>query len=132
MGMGLWTAWRGDDPQDPWQVARWLAGSVLVHDGIVVPLTLLAGLVVARLRARRAVRGGLLVAASLTAVAFPVVFRPGTPANPSVLPLDYGRNWLLLLGLTAVVTAVTALAAPWTGRSRRRGRGGGRGAPRRP
>ncbi|MEU5189136.1 hypothetical protein AB0G83_18605 [Streptomyces klenkii] len=118
MGVGVWAAWRGDDPQDPWPVVRWLAGAVLVHDGIVVPLTLLAGLVVVRLRARRAVRAGLLVAASLTAVAYPVLFRPGVPQNPSVLPLDYLRNWLLLLGLTAAVTAATVLVRAWARRLR--------------
>ncbi|MCF3101757.1 hypothetical protein IPZ58_09190 [Streptomyces roseoverticillatus] len=129
MGVGLWAAWRGDDPQDPWQVVRWLVGTVLVHDGIVAPLTLLAGLVVVRLRARRAVRGGLLVAASLTAVAYPVLFRPGVPQNPSVLPLDYVRNWLFVLALTAAATAVTVLAGAWARRRTREGNDG-RKAPR--
>ncbi|MFH8786814.1 hypothetical protein, partial [Streptomyces roseoverticillatus] len=130
MGVGLWAAWRGDDPQDPWQVVRWPAGAVLVHDGIVAPLTLLAGLVVVRLRARRAVRGGLLVAASLTAVAYPVVFRPGVPRNSSVLPLDYVGNWLFVLALTAVATVVTALAGAWARRLRTRKGSDGRKAPR--
>ncbi|WP_189382743.1 hypothetical protein [Streptosporangium nondiastaticum] len=134
MGVGMWAAWRGDDPQDPWPVVRWLAGAVLVHDGIVAPLTLLAGLVVVRLRARRAVRGGLLVAASVTAVAYPVLFRPGVPQNPSVLPLDYVRNWLFVLALTAAATAVIALtgarARAWARRPRTREGNDGRKTPR--
>ncbi|MYS44181.1 hypothetical protein GTY23_23710, partial [Streptomyces sp. SID5998] len=55
------------------------------------------------------VRGALLVAGALTAVALPPLLRPGVPANSSVLPLDYLRNWLLALAAVAAVT--TALIA---------------------
>ncbi|MFS4108324.1 hypothetical protein ACLU4X_26700, partial [Streptomyces sp. PD-S100-1] len=63
----------------------------------------------ARGGARGPVRGALLVAGALTAVALPPLLRPGVPANSSVLPLDYLRNWLLALAAVAAVT--TALIA---------------------
>ncbi|MCX4695416.1 hypothetical protein [Streptomyces sp. NBC_01408] len=86
-------------------VAIWLAGAVALHDGVVAPLVLAAGLLLTALRASRTVRGALIVAGALTVVALPVLLRPGTPNNPSVLPLDYPRNWALAL------VAVAALAA---------------------
>ncbi|MEV5508923.1 hypothetical protein [Streptomyces orinoci] len=119
IAVGVWVLGRG--AEDPGQVARWVVGPLIVHDAVMAPLTLLVGLVVARLPARRAVRGGLLVAASLTAVACPVLFRPGPLPNPSVLPLSYARNWLLALGLVAATTLVAALAGA---RARRRDRTG--------
>ncbi|MGW1075872.1 hypothetical protein [Streptomyces sp. NPDC002537] len=118
MGVGAWILLFGVDAQDPWEVAKWLIGMLLVHDAVVVPLTLAVGLVVARVPGRRALRGTLLVAAALTAVAIPPLLRPGPTQNSSVLPLDYVRNWALCLAATAVAGA---LAATWSRWRRKRG-----------
>ncbi|MGW1490297.1 hypothetical protein [Streptomyces sp. NPDC002402] len=93
-------------------VALWLAGAIVLHDGIVAPLVLGVGLLLAAVPARGTVRGALIVAGCLTVVALPVLLRPGTPKNPTVLPLDYVRNWLLALAAVAVLTGVL-LAARW-------------------
>lgn len=114
MGFGGWVLLFGEDAQDPWAVARWLAGALIAHDAVVAPLTLAVGLAVARLPGRRVVRGTLLVAASLTAVAYPVLFRPGPVQNPSVLPLDYPRDWAIAVGTTVLVgTAIGCLGRWW-------------------
>ncbi|WP_060893303.1 hypothetical protein [Streptomyces europaeiscabiei] len=84
----------------------WLGGAVVLHDVVIAPLVLLVGLVAVRAGGRGPVRGVLLVAGALTAVALPVLLRPGKPANSSVLPLDYPRNWLLALVAVATVTAL--------------------------
>ncbi|MGW0750768.1 hypothetical protein [Streptomyces sp. NPDC002587] len=105
-------------------VAIWLAGAVAVHDGIVAPLVLAAGLLLAGGRASSTVRGALIVAGSLTVIALPVLLRPGTPHNPSVLPLDYPRNWSLALVAVAALTALLH-AARWV-RGRRGSRRPGR------
>ncbi|MGW1199828.1 hypothetical protein ACWD4B_28915 [Streptomyces sp. NPDC002536] len=121
MGVGVWSLLYGAAPQDPWPVVRWLAGSVVVHDGIVVPLTLAVGWAVARLPARRAVRvvrGTLLVMACLTAVAYPVLFRPGPRQNASVLPLDYAANWGVVLAVTAAAGVGVGCLQWWRGRRR--------------
>ncbi|MFE7778829.1 hypothetical protein ACFU5O_34130 [Streptomyces sp. NPDC057445] len=92
------------------EVAIWLAGAVALHDGVIAPLVLGAGLLLAGVRASRTVRGALIVAGSLTMVALPVLLRPGSPNNPSVLPLDYPRNWALALTAVAVLAALLHLA----------------------
>lgn len=94
---------------DPTGAAVWLAGSVVLHDGLIAPLVLLAGLAVARGPAPRVVRAALVVGGCLTTVALPVLLRPGTPANSSVLPLDYLANWLILLGITAAAAVAYAV-----------------------
>ena len=39
--------------------------------------------------------------------------------NPSILPLDYGRNLLVVLGLIALVTALIMIALRLRGNRRR-------------
>ncbi|MFF4795711.1 hypothetical protein ACFY2M_39790 [Streptomyces sp. NPDC001276] len=104
---------------DPMDVLVWLGGALVLHDALIAPLVLLAGLVLVRGGVRGPVRGALLVAGALTAVALPVLLRPGPTANSSVLPLDYPRNWLLTLLAVATVTML-ALAVRGFGRHRRR------------
>ncbi|MEU4498676.1 hypothetical protein AB0F96_35855 [Streptomyces sp. NPDC023998] len=91
-------------------VALWLAGAIVLNDGIIAPLVLGIGLLLAAVPTRGTVRGALVVAGCLTMVALPVLLRPGRPTNPSALPLDYLRNWLLVLAAVAVLTAVLLLA----------------------
>jgi hypothetical protein len=93
-------------------VALWLAGAIVLHDGIIAPLVLGVGLLLAAVPARGTVRGALVVAGCLTMIALPPLLRPGAPTNPSALPLDYLRNWLIVLAAVAVVTGVL-LAVRW-------------------
>ncbi|TDC21228.1 hypothetical protein E1265_18670 [Streptomyces sp. 8K308] len=102
-------------------VASWLAGAALLHDLVLLPLVLAAGLLLRRLGGRPVrgvVRGGLVVAGCVTLVALPPLLRPGEPANPTVLPLDYGRNVLLLIALTGLGTLSLALVVAWRRRRR--------------
>ncbi|MEV7367167.1 MULTISPECIES: hypothetical protein [Streptomyces] len=100
------------DVRDLAGVLVWLGGAVVLHDALIAPLVLLIGWVLVRGGVRGPVRGALLVAGALTAVALPALLRPGRPANSSVLPLDYPRNWLLaLVGVAAVAALVTAARA---------------------
>ncbi|MCX4782679.1 hypothetical protein [Streptomyces sp. NBC_01264] len=108
---------------DPFDVLVWMGGAVVLHDGIIAPLVLLAGLAVAAVPARGLVRGALLTAGVLVLVTLPLLLRPGTPPNPSALPLPYGRNLLLVLAAVAVAAGVTAAGGRWR-RSRRRASGG--------
>ncbi|MFF9912463.1 hypothetical protein [Streptomyces sp. NPDC013457] len=70
--------------------------------------------------ARGAVRGGLIVAGSLTLIALPLMVRPGAPPNPTALPLDYVRNWLVLMGVVAIGTGVVLGARRLPAQRRRR------------
>jgi MFS family permease len=95
------------DVRDLTGVLVWLGGAVVLHDALIAPLVLLAGLVLVRGGVRGPVRGALVVAGALTVVALPVLLRPGRRANASVLPLDYPRNWLIGMAAVAAVTALS-------------------------
>ncbi|CAM5634410.1 hypothetical protein SAVIM338S_06108 [Streptomyces avidinii] len=103
---------------DPAGVALWLGGALVVHDGIIAPLVLAAGAAVAAVPARGVVRGALLTAGALVLVTLPLLLRPGAPANPSALPLPYGRNLAVVLAVVAV-TAVAVALGPRLARARR-------------
>lgn len=91
----------------------WFAGGVIVHDALLVPLTLLLGVVLLRVVPgpyRGPVQGALVLSALLTLALLPLLSGRGrTPANPSQQPLPYTRNLLLVLLAVWAVTAVLAL-----------------------
>jgi hypothetical protein len=106
-------------------VLIWGAAGIVLHDGVWMPVVLLAGAVVARFvpaRVRGPVVIGLITAAALTAVGLPAVLREDQHnGNATLLPLAYLRNWLLLLAGVAVAVAVGAVAVA-AGSARRRRR----------
>ncbi|MET8629245.1 hypothetical protein ABZW30_36855 [Kitasatospora sp. NPDC004669] len=122
-GVGLYGLLQDPVIADPSGVLLWAVDALVLHDGLWVPLLCLVGALVAR---GPALRGWLVVAVSVTAVALPAVLRSGADSgNPTLLPLPYLRNWLLLLAATAVLALLTTLARRWRHRSdpvRRRGR----------
>jgi hypothetical protein len=109
--------------------AVWLVGGVVLHDGVLAPLTIAVCFVVAR-----AWRGslpapvvvGAIVLGTVTLAAVPVLGRFGArPDNPTLLDRDYVLGWLGLVTLTIVVVVATTL------RGRTRGGGDGTSAGRR-
>jgi hypothetical protein len=81
----------------------WLGGAVLADDFFLVPLTIGAGWLLTRWsvgpdhhRTVTTVRTTLLYVGLTTLVAIPLLIRQGKGANPTVLPRDYRRDWLLL------------------------------------
>lgn len=97
----------------------WFAASALVHDFLLVPVVVLAGLALSRFmpaRYRRYVQAGLIVSAIVTLFALPFVAGLGdTTGNPSALPANYGDGLLIILGAVWLVVGALALT-----RSRRR------------
>ncbi|MFE2009125.1 hypothetical protein [Streptomyces sp. NPDC059491] len=118
IGLGAWLV--VTDPE-PLGVVIWLAGALVLHDGIVAPLVFAVGLLLLGRRRRGVLRGALIVAGSVVLITLPLLLRPGQPLNPTALPLPYGRNLAIVL---AVVTAVTAA---WVAVHRWRERSGGHG-----
>ncbi|WP_199484839.1 hypothetical protein [Actinomadura craniellae] len=105
--------------------AVWFAGAALVHDLLLVPAVLAVGAATTWIPGpyRRPVQAGLAIGGTVALVALPVVLGYGRrPDNPSVLPLDYGANLLLVLALVAAATGA-ASAATWWRRRRRKSRG---------
>lgn len=81
----------------------WLGGAVLADDFFLVPLTISAGWLLTRWsigpdhhRTVTTVRTTLLYVGLTTLVAIPLLLRQGKGTNPTVLPRDYLRDWLLL------------------------------------
>lgn len=96
----------------PANLAKFVVGGALLHDLLVAPLAILAGVLVARAvrgRARGPVQAALVVSAIVALFSWPLVRAYGLAAhNPTSLPHNYGRNLLVVLG---VVWAVAAGAA---------------------
>ncbi|WP_234332623.1 hypothetical protein [Streptomyces sp. NRRL S-87] len=112
-------AWNLAAQPDPYAVLVWLAGALVLHDGLLAPLVLAVGLLVAAVPARRAVRGALVTGGALVLITLPLLLRPGAAPNPSALPLPYARNLVLVLAVVAVLTTATARVG-LTHRRRRR------------
>lgn len=105
MGIGVFILLTDPFVHRPLEVVKWLVGADLLHEAVVVPAVLALG---ALLRPRGALRAGLISAGCVTAVALPMLLAPRPHANPTVLPLDYPRDWLVTLGLIAVLTALAS------------------------
>ncbi|MBF9072668.1 hypothetical protein [Streptacidiphilus fuscans] len=109
---------------DPLDVGVWAVGGAVLHDGLWLPLVCLVGAALPRLP--WTVRGGLVVAATLSAVGLPAVLDAGNDhGNATLLPLPYLRNWLVLLGVTAALTLLVE-GVRRARRARREGRWSGR------
>jgi len=77
-------------------VALFLAVMVAGHDGLFLPLVIVAGRLVKRVG--HLVRAAAVVSLAVTVVAMPFVLGYGRdPDNPSALPLAYGRGLVLIL-----------------------------------
>lgn len=70
------------DQTTHWDVLIWLAGGVVLHDGVIAPLVLGLGFMLGGLKNRGLVRGALLTAGCLTLVALPVLLRPSRRPTP--------------------------------------------------
>ncbi|MFF1506474.1 hypothetical protein [Streptomyces sp. NPDC058326] len=122
LGVGLIClgAWLVAAEPAPGDVLVWLAGSLVLHDGVLAPLVLAGGLLIAGRPGRRLWRGALVIAGSVVLVTLPLLVRPGPPPNPSALPLPYGRNLVIVLAAVAVGAVLPRLVRRWGQRSQRR------------
>ena len=82
----------------------WLIAALVIHDGIASPLVLAVGALVGRVppRGRRYLQAGLIMAAMVTVLAVPMIYRRGSqPASKALLDQNFGGNLTLLLGVIA-------------------------------
>jgi hypothetical protein len=88
-------------------------GALILHDGILVPATLIVGAVLAlavRPRARQYVQGFLIVAAVVTVVAVPLVIREGKgQPGQALLTQDYLLHLIWVLAVVAGLCLLTYL-----------------------
>lgn len=94
----------------PAQLARFVVGGALVHDLLVAPLAILAGVALARVvrgRARPVVQAALVVTAVVALFAYPLVRGYGLAANnPTSLPHNYAANLAVVVGVVWTVAAI--------------------------
>jgi len=97
------------DADDLFVLGVWLAAAVVIHDGVIAPMTVGAGVALTAVppRARRYLQGALLVGALITVIAIPLIGREDTqPESKAILLRNYPANLSLLLGMTAAVALV--------------------------
>lgn len=103
---GLWGLWKLVTTVDVRGLVRlplWLGGAVLADDFFLIPLTISVGWLVTRWASRPdghrtagAIRTTFLYVGITSLIALPLLLRQGKGANPTILPRDYLRDWLLL------------------------------------
>ena len=132
LGYGAWLIARWPTHTKPVSLATWLLGALILHDGILVPITLTAGAVLTvavRPRARRYLQGFLIVAAVVAVVTVPLVLREGK-AQPgqALLTQDYRAHLIWVLAAVGGGCLLAYLIR--VARDRRAGSGAGpRSAP---
>ena len=106
----------------PAELARWIVGSAVVHDLVLVPLVAVTAWAVRRAVPDRwwgPVRAGLVVSGVLSLVAWPVVAGFGRdPRNPSLFPRDYGTGLAVALAATWLAVAAILVARRLVARRR--------------
>ena len=107
--------------------ATWLVAGVVLHDGLLAPLTILVCVLATRLLpapAKGPAAAALVVLGSVTLLAVPVLGRFGArPDNSTLLDRNYAAGWAVLAALTVAGVVLATYAA--TRRTRRRTGGPG-------
>jgi hypothetical protein len=102
-------------------LARWLVGSALVHDVLLVPAVLIVGLIIARVVppvARAPVQFGAIASGVIVLVAWhPLHGSARSRGNPTVQPLDYRTATLSAMAVVWVIVLIWGMARARRGRS---------------
>ena len=109
------------NPADLRALVLWLIVAVVLHDGVIAPLTAGTGVLLTKVppRPRRYLQGALVVGALLTFIAVPLIYRRATqPAVKAILLRNYAGNLALLLGCIAAVALALYAARVLHERSR--------------
>jgi len=97
----------------PGNLARFVVGGALLHDLVVAPLVILAGVLLARVvrgRARAVVQAALAVSGMVALFSYPLVRGYGLALNnPTSLPHNYTANLLVVLGVVWAFAAAAVI-----------------------
>ena len=107
IGWGVFGIFSNSLDTRPANLAKFVVGGALLHDLLIAPVVIVAGVLLARsvpARARGPVQAALAVSAIVALFAWPLVRAYGLAANnPTSLPHNYGRNLLVILGVVWAV-----------------------------
>lgn len=113
IGWGVYGIFSNSLDTRPANLAKFVVGGALLHDLLIAPVVILAGVLVARAvpaRARVPVQAALVVSGIVALFAWPLVRAYGLAANnPTSLPHNYGLNLLIVLGVVWAVAAAAIL-----------------------
>ena len=116
IGYGLWGLFDNANRTNPEQWIRWFAGSLVVHDFVIAPLTFGIGALIATRvprRIRAPLTGGLIASAIVVLTAWPLLRGYGLRSDdPSALPNDYPAGLAMVLVAVWSVVIAFALRAP--------------------
>ncbi|MGB5953521.1 MAG: hypothetical protein WBG57_13525 [Ornithinimicrobium sp.] len=108
---GLWLISGSADSADVVNIALWLGGGVIAHDGLIAGITLGVAAIATRVLprvARAPATVGLVVIGTITVVAIPFLGRFGAREdNPTLLDRNYTAGYL---GIVAIVVACVVIA----------------------
>ncbi len=97
----------------PLEVVRWAVATLLVHDLVLAPVVTIVGLGLARLlppAVRGPVSGAVALSGLVLLFAYPLLRAFGRrDANPTILPLDYPRNVVIILVAIWVVAGAVVV-----------------------
>lgn len=90
------------------QASLWLAAGVVLHDGVLVPLTIGLGWVASRAGLpMRPVVASTILLGPVTLLAIPVLGRFGAKAdNPTLLDRDYLLGWFAMVGVVVLLVVI--------------------------
>ena len=91
----------------------WLAAGVILHDVVLAGLVAGGGWFISRYapdRYRPYIQSGAIIAGTVIIMAIPVLIAGGRrEANPSLLPLNYWLNLVIVVLTIAIITAIVAV-----------------------
>ena len=97
----------------PGNLARFVVGGALLHDLLVAPLVILAGVLLARVvrgRVRAILQAALAVSGMVALFSYPLVRGYGLAVNnPTSLPHNYTANLLVVLGVVWAFAAAAVI-----------------------
>jgi hypothetical protein len=113
IGWGVFGIFSNSLDTRPANLAKFVVGGALLHDLLVAPVLILAGVLIARAvptRARGPVQAALVITGTVALFSWPLVRAYGLAANnPTSLPHNYGLNLLIVLGVVWAVAAAAVL-----------------------
>ena len=101
-------------PGNPVKLATWVVGLDLIHDLLLAPVVVAAGLLLAAVlpdRARGPVRAATAMSGVVVLFSVPLLTGWGRRAgNPSTLPLNYAHSVLVVLAVVWAVALIVVVA----------------------
>ena len=129
IGFGIHSALHNDKDADPFALLVHVVSFDLGHDLVLAPVVLIVGWLSAKLVptvARGPVRAALATTSMFVVFSVPLVRRWGRrPTNSSTLPLAYGRNLTIVVGIVWAIAAVVVVQRTVAARTARGGHGDG-------